>query len=381
MMRRALLAVVALLAALAAPVQASSDDSTRTAERPRLAASAWYLVGRDGVVLAERSSRRPRAIASITKLMTALVALERTRPSDVVRVNPAAAAVGGSTIFLRGGEELTVAELVRGALVPSANDAATALALHVGRGSTARFVSLMNAKAEELGLSGTTFVNPHGLDEPGHLSNARDATLLLRHALGVPFIRDALARTSFSHGGSEYRTTDDLLVSWPALVGGKTGHTQGAGWSEAAAATGRGATVYGTVLGVDTRRGRNDALRTLLLYGLSTYRRVAAIEASRVYAEAETGYGRPAVELVAPRTLLRTVHSTTALVERVVAPMSAALPVGRGQRLGHVEIWDGNRLLASSNLVAAADVSEPGYLGKARWLMTRTAENVWELVT
>ena len=88
--------------------------------------------------------------------MTAVVALEHARPSDVVRVSAQAAGIGGSTVFLRAGEELTVAELVRAMLVPSANDAAAALALHVGEGSTARFVALMNAKARELGLDDTT---------------------------------------------------------------------------------------------------------------------------------------------------------------------------------------------------------------------------------
>ena len=125
-------------------------------------------------------------------------------------------------------------------LIPSANDAATALALHVGNGSTARFVSLMNAKARELGLVDTTFVNPHGLDERGHVSSARDATVLVRYALGVPSIREALARTSYSLAGrQQFPTTDDLLASWPPLVGGKTGHTEDAGWSEAAAASRR----------------------------------------------------------------------------------------------------------------------------------------------
>lgn len=375
MMRRALLAVVVLLAAFAAPVQASSEP-------PSVAASAWYVVGQDGAVLAQRSARRPRAIASITKLMTALVVLEQARPSDNVRVSSAAARVGGSTIFLRGGEELTVAELVRAMLVPSANDAATALALHVGDGSTARFVTLMNAKAEALGLRDTTFVNPHGLDDAGHVSSARDATLLVQHALGVPFIRDALGRSSFSLGdGRELPTTDDLLASWPPLLGGKTGHTQSAGWSEAAAATGRGATVYGTVLGVDSRVARNDALRRLLEYGLARYKKVAAIDSSRVYAKAKTGYGRPPVELVAPRTVLRTVHDETALLERVVAPTATGLPVHRGQPLGRVEIFDGNRLIASSSLVAAKAVSEPGVVGKAKWFVERTAEHAWEIVT
>jgi serine-type D-Ala-D-Ala carboxypeptidase (penicillin-binding protein 5/6) len=378
-MRRALLsAVVVLVVALATPVQASSDAR----QAPTVDADAWYLAGEDGIVLAQRNSRRAHAIASITKLMTTLVALEHARPPDVVSVSPAVATVGGSTIFLQGGEELTVADLVRGTLIPSANDAATALALHVGEGSIERFVALMNEKARELGLTDTTFANPHGLDAPNHLSSARDATLLVRHALGVPLLRDALGRTTFTApGGREFPTTDDLNASWPPLLGGKTGHTVAAGWSEAGAARGRGATVYGAVLGTDTRAERNEALRTLLAYGLARYRRIAAIDGTRVYAVAETGYDRPTVELVALRTLTRTVHESTTLLERVVAPTSVGLPVRKGQRLGRVEVWDGDRLLASSNLVAATDVSEPGFLGKAGWFARRTTSNLWGLVS
>jgi D-alanyl-D-alanine carboxypeptidase (penicillin-binding protein 5/6) len=377
--RRALPAAVVVLAvALAAPGQAAQD----LGEEPRIDAAAWYLVGEDGLVLAEESSRRSRAIASITKLMTTLVALEHARPSDVVRVSSAVASLGGSTVFLQGGEELTVAELVRATLIPSANDAATALALHVGEGSIPRFVSLMNEKARELGLADTTFTNPHGLDEPGHVSSARDATLLVRQALGVPLLRDTLSRTTYTlPSGRSFPTTDDLNASWPPLLGGKTGHTVDAGWSEAAGARARGATVYGAVLGTDSRTERNDALRTLLSYGLAQYRRVAAIDSSRVYAVAETGYGRPEVDLVVPKTMLGTVHETSTLLERVVAPRVLGVPVRKGQVVGEVEVWDGDRLVASSNLVAAADVSEPGVFGKAGWYAESTLSNLWGLVS
>jgi serine-type D-Ala-D-Ala carboxypeptidase (penicillin-binding protein 5/6) len=374
--RRALLAVVVLSVALVAPVQASGDATRASAAGPTIDAAAWYLVGTDGTVLAQQSSRRSRPIASITKLMTALVALERARPSDLVSVSPSAAGVGGSTIFLQGGEQLTVGTLVRGMLIPSANDAATALAVHVGGGSIARFVSLMNMEARAFGLKDTTFANPHGLDQAGHVSSARDATLLVEHALTKPFIRDALGRTSFTLSGRTFETTDDLL-DWPAFVGGKTGHTEDAGWSQAAAATGRGTTVYGAVLGGETRERRNAALQELLRYGIASYRRIAAVDASRVYAEAETGYGRPAVELVAPRTLARTVLGTESLVERVIAPRSVELPVREGQRLGKVEVWDGDVLVARSPLVAAEEVTEPGLLGKAGWYVERTAANLW----
>jgi D-alanyl-D-alanine carboxypeptidase (penicillin-binding protein 5/6) len=375
--RTALVAVAALLAALAVPVEASSQDE----DEPQIAADAWYLVGADGAVLAQESSRRERPIASITKLMTALVALERARPSDVVQVTAEAASVGGSTMYLRAGEQLTVAELVRGLLVPSANDAAMALALHVGGGSTARFVELMNEKARELGLTDTVFRNPHGLDEAGHVSSARDATLLLRHALGIPFVEDALARSSVVSAGRRIPTTGDLLASWEPFDGGKTGHTDGAGWSETGAATSRGATVYGTVLGASSRSARNEALRTLLEHGLGAYGRIAAIDSSRVYATAETGYGLAAVELVPARTIVRTVHGKTALLERIVAPVAVGLPVEEGERLGRVEIWRGDELVASSELVAAEAVSDPGILRKSAWFVERTGEHLWGLLT
>ena len=378
-MRAVLLTVVVLLA-LVVPVSAVSADA-QSAE-PQIAAASWYLVGEDGSVLARGEPGSPRAVASITKLMTAVVALEQARLTDLVRVSPSAASIGESTVYLRAGEELSVADLIRATLIPSANDAAQALALHVGRGSADRFVGLMNAKAEELGLSDTNFENPHGLDESGHVSSARDATALVRYALGVPFIRDALSRSTVSlPDGRTFPTTDDLLVTWPPLVGGKTGHTLDAGWSQAAAAARSGVTVYGTVLGSDARGTRNDALRELLEYGLDQYRRIQVIDAGRVYVTAETGYGQPDVDLVAPRSIVRMLRSGKPLVERVVAPTTLALPVAQSQIVGRVEVYDGSRLVASSNLIAAESVADAGFLAKARWYATRTLANVWEIVS
>jgi D-alanyl-D-alanine carboxypeptidase (penicillin-binding protein 5/6) len=380
LMRRALLAVVMVAVALAAPVRASNAEPTTNG--PQVQASSWYLAGEDGAVLARHDAARPRAIASITKLMTAAVVLEHAGLDDVVRVDARAARIGESTVYLRPDEELTVADLLRALLIPSANDAAEALALYVGRGSADRFVELMNAKARELGLSDTHFENPHGLDERGHVSSARDVTALIRYALGIPFIRETLQHETVSlPGGRTFSSTDDLLGEWRPLVGGKTGHTGDAGWSEAAAATRGGATVYGAVLGSDGRATRNDALRELLTYGLSRYRRVQVVDGGRVYAEAKTGYGQPAVELVALRPAVRPVRVGTPLVERVVAPTTLALPVARGERLGRIEVYEGNRLLASSDLVAADAVGEAGVLAKARWYTTQTARNLWEMLT
>ncbi len=380
-MGRALLAVVALVASLGVPVQASNGTST-VAAAPRVSAAAWYLEGQDDSVLAQRNARVRRPIASITKLMTAVVTLEHARLSDVVTVSPRASGIGESTVFLRPGERLTVSDLLRGMLVRSANDAAEALALHVGRNSASRFVALMNTKARELGLTDTTFVNAHGLDAAGHLSSARDTTRLVRYALGIPVIRETLDRSVVVlPGGRAFPTTDDLLDSWTPLIGGKTGHTASAGWSEAAGARAKGVTVYGSVLGSDTRSERNAALQELLEYGLARYRRVAAVDPGRVYGEAETGYGRAPVQLVARRAILRTIHEGTPLVERVVAPSAVDLPIREGQPLGSIEVYAGDELVAASSLVAASDVSEPGLVGKVAWYARRTVHHLRELVT
>lgn len=381
-MGRALRAVVAVVLAITAvSVRAAPAVSSDAPTPPRVNAAAWYLVGPEGEVLAAHRARERRAIASITKLMTAAVALERERLSEVVTVDRRVAAIGESSAYLRPGEQLTIADLIRATLIPSGNDGALALAYHVGGGSLERFVALMNEKARALGLADTRFRNPHGLDEPGHLSSARDATLLLRYALGIPFLRETLGREEVElPGGRRVPTTDDLLATFAPLIAGKTGHTGRAGWSQAGAARGRGATVYGTVLGAPTRAGRNEALRELLTYGLTRYRRIAAIATGRVYAEAPTGYGQQAVELVAPRSALRTVRDDVALVERVIAPSSVALPVRAGQRLGSVEIWKGGERIATSPLVAAEAIPEPSLLEKASWYVRAVLRNLWELV-
>jgi D-alanyl-D-alanine carboxypeptidase len=139
--------------------------------------------------------------------------------------------------------------------------------------------------------------------------------------------------------------------------------------------------VYGTVLGSETRGARNDALRALLSFGLDQYRRVQVIDRGRVYAEAETSYGQPAVELVAERGLVGTVRVGKPLLERIVAPTALGLPVEEGQGFGRVEVYDGNRLVAASNLVAAEAVADAGLFAKAKWHVTETARNLWGIVT
>jgi serine-type D-Ala-D-Ala carboxypeptidase (penicillin-binding protein 5/6) len=362
--------LLALLAALALAVGAASAPPPVQAEA--------YLVqnATTGEVLAGLDERERLPIASITKLMTVLVTLEHADLDDVVTVSRGAAAVGESSIHLRPGERISVRSLIQAALIQSANDAANALAAHVGGGSIPRFVGLMNAKAAELGLADTHFTNPDGLDSPGHVSSARDVTKLARVAMRQPFVREAVRTVETTVAGRRLVNWNDLLSTFPRLLGVKTGHTDGAGWSEVAAARGPGVTIYATLLGGATRAGRNEDLAELLAWGLARYRTVWAVDGARVYATARTAYGRPPVRLVAAEPALRVIRVDRLLSERIVAPVEAALPVRKGQRLGEVQVLDRGRVIARSPLVAAQGVSLPGRAGRVGFYVRRTLHHL-----
>jgi D-alanyl-D-alanine carboxypeptidase (penicillin-binding protein 5/6) len=329
-----------------------------------------------GEVLASRDEHEQLPMASITKLMTAIVALEHASLDDVATVSRRTASIGESTINLRPGERVTLRDLIRAALIQSANDAANAIAAYVGHGSVGSFVELMNARARQLGLEDTHFANPDGLDAPGHYSSAADVTKLARVAMNKPFIRETVRLVDAEAAGRRLHTWNDLLSTFPRTIGVKTGHTNGAGWSQVAAARGGGVTIYATLLGGETREGRNGDLAALLAWGLSRYRTVWAIDGGRVYGTARTAYGKAPVRLVAAKPALRVVHVERPLVERVVLPAEAALPVRKGQRLGEVQVLDRGRVIARSPLVAADAVERPGVVGRVGFYAGRTFDHM-----
>jgi D-alanyl-D-alanine carboxypeptidase (penicillin-binding protein 5/6) len=365
------LALVALVVSTPAPA----------APAPAVQAQAYIVQSSvDGHTLAARAADTPRAMASITKLMTALVALEHLSLDEVVTVPPVAAGVGESSLGLRAGQRLTVRDLLIGTLVPSANDAATTLAV-AAAGSEARFVTLMNRKAKELGLRGTHYRNPHGLDEAGHVSTPRDIAVLVRDALRVPAIRRyaGMPRATLSDG-RVVESTDNLLGRFRGMVGGKTGHTSDAGWSQAAFARRGGVGVTAVVLGSSSEAQRDSDLEALLRFGLDSYRAAEVVARGRAYATIPVGWGLDPVRAVAPRAIVRPASTDRPLTERVVVPAVAALPVRAGQRLGTVVVTDGSRVVARSPLVAAASRSAPGAGGRAWWVTRRAVHHLAGLV-
>jgi D-alanyl-D-alanine carboxypeptidase (penicillin-binding protein 5/6) len=254
------------------------------------AASALLVDVTSGDILYAHGERDRRAPASLTKVMTAVIALERAKLSDQVVASPRVREAGGHAMGLRPGQRLSVYDLLSALLVLSANDAAVALAEHVG-GSLAGFADLMNAKAHALGMRDTSFRNPHGLDAPEHYSTAYDLAVLTRYALQSPIFAQIVRtrQTVITVKGPAkrrgrpatvarvVRTHNRLLTAFEGADGVKTGFTSEAGRCLVASAQRDGRRVIAVLLN-DPRRWEDAA--SLLEYGFTLLGAPAATRAS-----------------------------------------------------------------------------------------------------
>jgi serine-type D-Ala-D-Ala carboxypeptidase (penicillin-binding protein 5/6) len=369
-MRRLLLAAVVT-------VTLGFLSGTARAAVPTADARAYEVLNAStGEVIAAHNAHERLPMASLTKLMTVIVAMKHLQPDQIVTVSKRTVHVGGSTIPLRAGEKISVEDLLRGALIQSANDAADTLADAASNGDLPLFISWMNERAQQLGLDDTHFVRADGLDAPGHVSSAHDIGVLAQIAMHSPLVRSIVRERSatIENGRFTVHTWNDLLGVFPGLIGVKTGHTDNAGWCEVAAARRQGYTIYAVILGSPGRAQRNADLRRLLAWGVAQYRALTLVR-STAYAHARLGYGRPALALVAMKPLVHVVPAKSRVVERIVAPSAVRLPVELGQKLGTIEIRVDGQLVGVRPLVAARSVARPGLGGRLRWYATRTVHD------
>jgi D-alanyl-D-alanine carboxypeptidase (penicillin-binding protein 5/6) len=374
------LAAVSLLlvACLAAPAGAAAQEPPSFRARAAMVAD-----GATGEILFEQNGDRRVPIASITKIMTALVTLEHARPRERVTVKGRAPSIGESTIHLRVGERISVRDLLAAALVQSANDAAFALAAHVGEGRVQAFVRLMNERAAELGLEDTRFVRPDGLDVPGHYSTARDVLDLSREGMEQPVFRRLVRmRGGKIAGGRSLYAWNDLLRtrSYPGIIGVKTGHTDAAGWSQVAAAKRGGITIYVVLLGSPTQAQRNRDLAELLDWGFGHYGRVRLVRGGRVYATAAMPFSDERLPLVAERPAGAVVRLGRPLIERVVAPAVVDLPVEAGDEVGEIVVLEGSRVISRRALVAAHAADDASVGDKVGWYAGRALDEAGEML-
>lgn len=195
---------------------------------PEVHAISAVLMTDDGEILYEREADRMLPIASTTKLMTALVVIENCDMNESVEILPEYCGVEGSSMYLRAGDRYTVRELLTGLLLVSGNDAALALAGHCS-GDAASFAELMNRRAKELGMLNSHFMNPHGLNEAGHYSTARDLALLMREAMRNEEFSKLIAVQKAVVGDQTLYNHNKLLYRYEGCTGGKTGYTEIAG--------------------------------------------------------------------------------------------------------------------------------------------------------
>jgi D-alanyl-D-alanine carboxypeptidase (penicillin-binding protein 5/6) len=360
--------VAALVAAATVALGAAADAQ---AQRPRIDAPAAILVdARTGDVLLQHNPDDERQIASTTKLMTALLTLERAEPDDVFRAADYHAGAVESKIGLRRGERMRVHDLLVALLLESANDAAVTLAEGVA-GSRSEFVDDMNARAEELGLENTSYANPIGFDDEDNHSSARDLAELARVLMRDSRFTEIVDRPEATlRSGARRRTIANrnrLVRTWPFVNGVKTGHTSSAGYVLVGSASRRGAQVISVVLGTPSEAARDAESLELLDWGLDRFSRVRPVRAGRTFKRAAIAhFGDRRVALEADRSIALTVRRGAKVTTRVDAPDELEGPLEANKRVGTVVVLVNGRPAGRAPLVTSADVPEASFVRRSR---------------
>ena len=351
----ALVAAVALLASAPAGAQAAGPP------KPRLSADTAVVIdGRTGDVLYGRRPNRRHAIASTTKIVTALVARDGAGLNDVFTASDYKPAPIESQLGLKRGEQMTLHDLLEALMLPSANDAAMTIAEGVS-GTRSAFVDSMNRKARQLGLRNTSFANPIGLDDPQNYSTARDlasaARVLLRDPALSKIVDMPRARLL---SGDKPRTVvnrNRLVSEYPWVNGVKTGHTRDAGYVLVGSATRGGVRVVSVVTGEPGEAARDSDSVKLLRYGLDQFTHQRVVTRGRAVKEAKVKYhDQDRVALVPSRDAALTIRRGERVKRLVDAPDRLEGPLPRGKRVGVVVVSYRGHVVRRVPLVTAKPV-------------------------
>ena len=326
-----------------------------------------------GTVLYEHNAHEPLAPASVTKVMTMLLIMEaidsgKIRWEDTVTASEAAAAKGGSQIYLKVGETMTVADMVKSIAVSSANDCACAMAEHLA-GSEGAFVEQMNSRAGELGMNDTYFVNCTGLDDAPeaseHKTSAYDIALMSRQLLGKhPDIKKftTIWMDTVRNGAFGLSNTNKMVRFYAGCTGLKTGFTSGAGYCLSASAQRDGMELVAVVMGAQSSQERFAACKSMLDYGFANFALYTpelpeSLEVPVTLGKAETVRAVPAenAAILVEKGQLSAIFSEVKLEETLAAPVDCA------QRLGTLTIKSGEQVLSQIPLVAETAVERKGW--------------------
>ena len=237
--------------------------------------SAVVICNESGRILYNKNAKEQRKMASLTKMMTAILLVENCEMNEQITIDKRACYIGGSEAGIKPNDTITAENLLYGMLLPSGNDCAMAIGYHIG-GSIENFAAMMNKKAKELGLEDTNFENPHGLDSENHYTSAYSMALISRYALSYKKIRDVVAtKEATVNLGSftkQLRNTNSLLRTYDKADGGKTGFTNGANRCLVASASENNLKLIAVVLGSETSSMRFNDAKAILEDTFSKYK-------------------------------------------------------------------------------------------------------------
>jgi D-alanyl-D-alanine carboxypeptidase (penicillin-binding protein 5/6) len=334
---------------------------------PSLTSTAAIVIdAKTGAVLFSEHANSRRAIASTTKLMTAHLTLGGARQSEIFTAPAYDAAPAESVIGLRKGERMTVHDLLRALLLPSANDAAWDLAYNVGGQSVASFVHLMNREAKRLGLTHTHYENPIGLDDPDNYSTAANLAKLASIDMRTRAFAKIVDLTHATlKSGSHVRSVinrNDLVARYPYVDGVKTGHTQDAGYVLVGAAHHDGASVISVVLGEPSVSRRDADSIALLRWGLDQFHRVVVFKGRHSVASVKIHQHGGKAKLAPALEVPLTVRRDAAVRSRPLAPTELKGPLPAGRAVGRAQVLVNGQVVRTVPLVTTDDVPGPAFL-------------------
>lgn len=375
-MKRWLQRITAAL--LAAIVMFSLSGNTQAEpERDTVDVSAGGVMlmdARTHKVLYAKTAHEKLPMASTTKIMTAILAIEAGNLDALVTIPQEAYGVEGSSMYLRLGEQISMRDLLYGLMLVSGNDAAVAIAVHVG-GSVEGFAALMNAKAASLGAHNTHFVTPNGLPDPDHYTTAYDLALIACYAMQNETFREIVGTTYYQTTTGEIARTvknkNKILWEYEGGNGVKTGYTMAAGKCLVFAAEREGMQLVGVVLNCPDMF---PSAKRLLDYGFETYQQETLVAADERIARVRvTGGKKNALEVAAKNDIIILVKDGDSTTVRTVVNLAGPVeaPVEKGDVLGTLEVWEDGRVLAETELVAAETVESSAYLDYLERLFKR----------
>ncbi len=331
--------------------------------------SAILMEAETGKVIYEQNADEALPPASVTKVMTLLLCMEaieegRLSLSDTVRTSENAASMGGSQIFLKEGEEMSVEDMLKSVIIASANDAACALAEHVS-GSEEAFVKRMNERADELGMKNTVFENTNGLDDTAerHLTSARDIAIMSRELIKHKKILEysSIWMDTVRNGMFGLTNTNRLVRFYRGCTGLKTGSTSKAGFCISATAERDGVSLIAVIMGAESGDKRNAMAAKLLDHGFANYGvftytpediddiKVTGGASDRVGIEAES------FSCVLEKEKISKIEKRTELPESVSAPLK------KGDKVGEVIFTCGDEEIGRASIIAKADMKKIGF--------------------